>query len=59
MEEDELRAKYAAGVRLSCGLKDSHFLRDDSDRRYRVFNRAPSEGQEDGKTAFSRSLRKS
>ena len=51
VDEDELRAKYAAGVKeLGCRSKIGS-------RGWRLFKRAQSEGEEDGRTAFFRHLR--
>ena len=49
-DEDELRAKYACGVKLSRESWAYH------DRWWRVFNKARREAGEDGRAAFFRSL---
>ena len=50
-DEDELRTMHAAEVRVPAGKSNYHYP-----SWYRVFKRAQSEGEEDGRTAYFQAL---
>lgn len=57
-EEDELRVKYAAGVRAPINLSAGQIRADggSGSSGYRVFKRVQTEGEEDGRNAFFRPI---